>query len=204
MEKINHIILTRMNFSDESLLDKYLKIVKEVYVPSLKSQTNKNFRVAIITNEKILPKLKKEIDFDFIPFFNIQKFNEFVKSNNIEIQTRHDCDDYMSSNYINHIQNIFNEKKLKNKDVSIVIHFQPTKLDFHTKKEYRMGKYNEKRNSMFLSLCQTNIINGIFDHKHGQMYKAAKEVMFVDEGFVKLVVHGNNTLSCLNPNEKEI
>jgi hypothetical protein len=126
------------------------------------------------------------------------------QENKIEIQTRHDCDDFMSNNYIEKIQSIHEDKKKKSGEVSLIIHFQPTKLDFHTKKEYRMGKYNEKRNSMFLSLCQTNITKSIFEYKHGEMYKAAKEVIFIDEDYVKLIAHGNNTLTRINPNEQEL
>jgi hypothetical protein len=204
MEKINHVILTRMNFKDEDLLKKYLKVTKSTLIPCLKSQTNKNFVWAIITNIKILPLLKEELNHEFIPFHSILDFNNFVKENKIEIQTRHDCDDFMSNNYIEKIQSIHEDKKKKSGEVSLIIHFQPTKLDFNTKKEYRMGKYNEKRNSMFLSLCQTNITKSIFEYKHGEMYKAAKEVILIDEGYVKLIAHGNNTLTRINPNEQEL
>lgn len=201
---MNHILLTRVNFGDKELMAKYLEVTKSILIPSLKNQTNKKFVWAIYTNKNDIDFLKNELDYDFLPFTSMEDYKKYVKLENIEIQTRHDCDDYMSEDYIDKIQNIFYSKKKDNDDVNCIIHFQPTKFDFISKKEYKMGRYHDKRNSMFLSLCQSNNKNGIFDEKHGDMYKITQDITLVDEGYVKLVIHGNNKLSTLNKNDIEI
>jgi len=190
MNKISHIIISRMKFSDKLLLEKYLKIRKEITIPSIKSQTNKNFVWGLIINSEDINFVHDYLNIDFITFNSINKFINYVKNNNINIQTRHDIDDYMSDDYVEKIQEIYKENIKKYN--MFLIQAQPVKVDYNTKKETKMTKYTNIRNSMFLSLCQKNVVNYILERNHGQMHQITNNVITLPEGYVKWIIHGNN------------
>jgi len=190
MNKISHIIISRMKFSDKLLLEKYLKITKEITIPSIKSQTNKNFVWGLIINSEDINFVHDYLNIDFITFNSINKFINYVKNNNINIQTRHDIDDYMSDDYVEKIQEIYKENIKKYN--MFLIQAQPVKVDYNTKKETKMSKYTNIRNSMFLSLCQKNVVNYILERNHGQMHQITNNVITLPEGYVKWIIHGNN------------
>jgi len=190
MNKISHIIISRMKFSDKLLLEKYLKITKEITIPSIKSQTNKNFVWGLIINSEDINFVHDYLNIDFITFNSINKFINYVKNNNINIQTRHDIDDYMSDDYVEKIQEIYKENIKKYN--MFLIQAQPVKVDYNTKKETKMTKYTNIRNSMFLSLCQKNVVNYILERNHGQMHQITNNVITLPEGYVKWIIHGNN------------
>ena len=187
---MKHIILSRMRFSDKELLDKYLIVTKDILIPCLKSQTNKNFIWGLIIFEEHEEYVKNYLGLDFMSFLNIDEVASYVKDNDINIQTRHDMDDYMSSNYIEKIQNVY-EDNIKKWNI-FLIQSQPVRLDYHTKEEFKMGEYTNVRNSMFLSLCQSNVKHHIFERQHGQMYEITDNIISLPEGYTKWVIHGNN------------
>ena len=39
---MKHIVITRCNFSDNLLFEKYLGVIKKYFIPGLNNQTNKN------------------------------------------------------------------------------------------------------------------------------------------------------------------
>lgn len=195
---MKHIIVSRFRFVDKELMKKYIAIAKQTLIPSLISQINKNFTWAIIAYPIDIEYLKNEFDYDFISFSNHDEFKDYAIKNDFNIQTRHDIDDWMSNDYVDKIQQCYNENI--NKYDRFLIQAQPIKMTFSTKQEYIMSKYTDTRNSMFLSICQKNVINGILDAKHGQMYTIAKKVFTLPEGYTKWVIHGNN-ISC-NKNKK--
>lgn len=187
---MKHTLVIRMKFKDKDLFKKYLEISKDVLIPSLKSQTNKKFILCFIIYDEDVDYVKKYLNLDFKNFSSLDKFFNYVKDEEINIQTRHDMDDYMSPDYIDIIQSEY----LKNieKYDKFLIQSQPIRLDYHTNIEYKMNQYTETRNSMFLSLCQKNITNSIFDQKHGQMYEVTKNIITLPEGYTKWVIHGDN------------
>ena len=179
-----------MNFTDTALLEDYLKMTKSVLVPALKSQTSKAFDLVIITNSKIVDKLKEEIDYPFIPIYGNLACYSYLLENKINIQTRHDCDDWMSPNYVSKIQ----ETYLANREKydKVLVQAQPTQLIYQTGKENTLRPYSNQRCSMFLSLCQSNVTNHIFERKHGQMYEITNNVITLPTGYAKWVIHGKN------------
>lgn len=189
---MKHIIISRLRFNDndKDLMDKYLKISKEFFIPSIKNQNNKNFDLGIIINKNHYEYLKKELDYDFIPFYNGNDFKEYVIKEKYNIQTRHDIDDWMSDNYVDTIHNIYNENI--NKYDSFLIQFQPLKYMYNSNEEFKMSKYHDKRNSMFLTLCQKDIKNNIFEKIHGHMYEITPNIITMDEGYVKWIIHNDN------------
>jgi glycosyltransferase involved in cell wall biosynthesis len=198
---MKHIVVTRINFTDSELFKKYYRIMSEVYVPSINSQTNKNFEVCFIINPIHINELKFNLDVPVRYFNSVNDLNNFCKNENINIQTRHDCDDWMSFDYIQTIQE--NYYKLINKCDSFIIHSQLYKLEFETGNLYKMSwEYGEKLNSMFLSLCQKNVKNFVFDKKHSEMHTLVDKVITLGYDLTRLVIHNNNKLSDIKKTDR--
>ena len=197
MNEVKHIIISRMIFSDKELLKKYLVLTKEMLVPNLKAQTNKNFTWGLLILEEDVDFVRKYLGADFMPFHNNNEFISYVKVNNINIQTRHDIDDYMLESYVERIQTEY-AKRIDTLE-KFLIQFQPVRVNYQTKEEYKMSKYTETGNSMFLSLCQKNVTRHIFERQHGQMYEVTNNVVTIPEGYVKWIIHGNN-ITCKRTN----
>lgn len=204
MSNLQHIIITRCNFTNDDLFNKYFDVMKSTYIPSINSQTNKNFTVALIINNKHFDEVKNQFDkgIKVISFNNREEYKEYVVQNKITIQTRHDCDDLMLPNYIEFIQNT-TTKNINSLD-DFIITFQPTKLDFASGKEYTHSRDYSKVCSMFSTLIQNNVKNSVMDVMHDHLSRLTRNIIYIKETYVKLILHGNNTLSKLNPNDKLI
>lgn len=197
--------------------------MKKTYIPSIKSQTDKNFSIALIVNPKHFDIIRNEFNDDIeivkftdnnedykdldirekiniIPFSDTKKdYREYVIKNNITIQTRHDCDDIMNPNYIEYIHRLYNENKDKYDD--FILNFHPTKLVIDTGKEYTHGRDYSKVCSMFSTLIQKKVKNGIMDCVHDHLRGFTKNIIYIPMGYVKLGIHGNNTISKLTHND---
>ena len=190
---MKHILLSRTKFDDDILFEKYFDVTKKIYIPSLINQTNKNFEIGFIINSKhkkyFEDNLPKEIKITFFETF--ENYSEYVKKENFEIQTRHDIDDGMESDYIETIQRLYETHK--NKYEKFIIHAQPIKIDLNTNKKYYIREFHETYNSMFLSLCQKKCENTVFDRKHRLMYEITNNIIKIQEPKVFLIYHGNNS-----------
>lgn len=190
---MKHTILTRMRFEDKDLMKKYLELTKKILVPSLKAQTCQNFEWLIMIRKEDEDFLRSEIDFPFITILNDQQQRDYSVANNVVIQTRHDCDDLMFPNYIEKIQEMYNQNiETYN---TFLVQSQPTQLMYHSGTVNKIGPYHDKRTSMHLSLCQREVKFNIHDHGHGQMWKIADKVFNIGEGYTQWVIHGDN-ISC--------
>ena len=155
MGRPKHIVITRCSFSDDTLFNQYFYAMKKIYIPSINSQTDKHFSIALIVNPKHYQLIRSEINkhIDIIPFSDTKKdYKEYVVENNITIQTRHDCDDEMSPDYIEYIHKLYNDNKNKYDD--FILNFHPTKLMVKTGEEYTHGRDYSKVCSMFSTLIQ--------------------------------------------------
>lgn len=204
MSNIQHVIITRCNFSNDDLFKKYFHVMKQTYIPSINAQTNKNFTIALLINERHFDEVKNLFDKNIkvISFNTKEDYKKYVIENKVKIQTRHDCDDLMLPNYVEFIQNKVNQNLSYNDN--FIITFQPTKLDFTSGKEYTHSRDYSKVCSMFSTLVQNDVKNSVMDVMHDHLSRLTRNIIYVKETYVKLVLHGNNTLSKLNANDKLI
>jgi hypothetical protein len=195
---MKHLIFTRMRFDDMDLMSKYLAVTKKTLIPSLKSQTNKNFTWVLMIRKDDEEFLRSELDYPFTAVYDVNGFINLAIGEKFEIQTRHDCDDNMSPNYIQKLQEIYEE----NKDIHActLIHCQPKQIIYQTGEVRKLGAYHDKRTSMHLTICQKNVKHHVYQHQHGQMWKIAQRVILLPEGYTEWVIHGNNI--SVNKNRK--
>lgn len=199
---MNHIVLTRINFEDDELFKKYFEVMKNTYIPSIKSQRNKNFKIGFIIKDKHIQFLKPFFGDEVLYFRSTSECSEYCSKNNFQIQTRHDCDDWMRVDYIDKIQKTFLEN-INKKDV-FLIHSKVQKLNYHNGDLYRRGDIdytNNKSISMFLTLCQKNVNHFVYEKDHGKMKELTNDIFLLDEGHTRLVIHGNNILSKIHPKD---
>ena len=91
---MKHLIVTRCNFKDDERFNKYFSAMKKYYIPSINSQTDKNFKIALIVNPLHYQIIRDSIDknIEILMFGDVKNdYREYVIKNNITIQTRHDC-----------------------------------------------------------------------------------------------------------------
>jgi hypothetical protein len=179
--------------------------MKKTYIPSINSQTDKNFTIGLIVNPKHYDLIRELItkDVEIIPFKDAKvDYMEYVIKNGFTLQTRHDCDDSMNSNYIEHIHNLYEQNKSKYDD--FILNFHPTKFVINTGKEYTHGRDYSRVCSMFSTLIQKNVKNGIMNCMHDYLNKYTKNIIYIPRGYVKLTIHGNNVLSKLTNNDKPL
>ena len=75
MGRPKHIVITRCSFSDDTLFNQYFDSMKKMYIPSINSQTDKHFSIALIVNPKHYQLIRSEINkrIDIIPFSDTKK-----------------------------------------------------------------------------------------------------------------------------------
>lgn len=196
---MKHIVITRVNFSNDDKFEQYFDVMKKVFIPSINSQTNKKFILGLSVNPKHYQLIRERVDksIDIKQFKdNKDEYRDFVVKNEIQLQTRHDCDDYMSPTYIEYLQNQSYEYAKKNDD--FIITFQPTKYEYITGEEFLHERDYSRVCSMFSTLYQKEVKNGIYDVMHDHLRRLSRNVYYVKETFVKLTIHDNNIHSKLN------
>ena len=62
-----HVVFTRLKFDDKELMKRYLDVTKKFLIPSLISQTCKNFKWLVMVCDDDIEFLKDELNFDFTP-----------------------------------------------------------------------------------------------------------------------------------------
>jgi hypothetical protein len=201
---MNHLVITRLNFEDDELFYHYFEVMKQTYIPSIRNQKNQNFKIAFNVNPKHLDIVKPHFQDNALYFHNFDQIKNYCVENNVQIQTRHDCDDWMREDYIEKIQEIFSQK-INDMD-KFIIHSKVHKMNFETGEIFEHGTSYENNNfiSMFLTLCQKTPDNFVYDKNHRFMGEITKNIFLLNEGHTRLVIHGKNILSKINHTDKPL
>lgn len=201
---MTHLVITRIHFDDDQLFNHYFDVMKKTYIPSIKSQTNKNFQIAFIINQRHVGIVKEQFEKEILCFNTFDEIKTYCKENNVEIQTRHDCDDWMKEDYIQKIQELYhtNIEKLD----KFIIHSKVQKLNYETGEihDHATSYLNNNFISMFLTLCQKNVEHFVYDKNHRFMGELTNNIILIDGGYTRLVIHGKNKLSKINPKDVKI
>lgn len=193
MNKIKHIIVSRLWFEDKALMDKYLTVAKDVLVPCLEAQTCQDFEFGIIVKSEDVEYVKQVLGIEFTPFNGMADFNAYALKGKYNIQTRQDIDDWVSDDYVEKIQETY--KKKYSSFQRMVVHAHPVRAEYPGWKESEMREYTGKHTSMFLSLCQKEVKHTVFEKQHGMMYSLADTVIKLPKGYAKWVQHSNSVSS---------
>jgi hypothetical protein len=195
---MKHIIVTRCKFDCDETFKNYLPQIINYYVPTINSQKNKSFEIGLISHENHFNQIRCLVDkkINMIRFDDAKKdYKDYVVDNDITIQTRHDCDDFMNDNYIEHIQNLYEENK--NIYDNFILNFHPNKLDIETNTEYVHPRDYSRVCSMFSTLIQRKVEYGVMDVIHDYLSRITKNIIYIKQPFVKLIIHKHNLYSKL-------
>ena len=187
---MKHAILTKINFDDKSLIEKYLRISEKYFIPSLKSQTVQNFTLFNICYKDDVDYLKNRLNYDFVDIRTKDEFFKYCRENNFNIQTRHDCDDWMSPSYVELIHKTY-RNNIKKYD-RFLVQSQPLKQMHPSGEISGIQKYHSKNCSMHLTLCQREVNNHIYEKKHASMFQVAEKVIDLPGNPTRWIIHGNN------------
>ena len=201
---MKHIIITRINFIDDDLFQKYFTVMMKYYIPSINAQTNKNFTIGLIINNKHIQNFENLFKHNNVVFFtSLDEAKDYCLDNNFTLQTRHDCDDWMDSDYIQKIQELYYDNI--NTNNSLIIHSKVYKLDDTTLEvyEHKLDYTQNNYTSMFLTLIQTDVTHFVYDKNHRFMYEITDNILLLDKkgGYTRLVIHNNNQLSKINKSD---
>ena len=83
---MKHILVTRCKFDSDEKFGLYLDQIKNYYIPSINSQINKNFEIALVSNENHFKIIRNLIDknINMIRFSDVKTdYRDYVIKNNI-------------------------------------------------------------------------------------------------------------------------
>lgn len=197
---MKHLIITRLKYREKDLLKIRLDLLTKILIPCLKNQTNKNFELCIMMYDEDVELAKSIIDYNFITFEDYTILKKYTIDNNINIQTRHDSDDFMSEYYIDKIQSEYN--LFINSNDIFLLQFQPEKINFFTNEIYPIPLYTNTCISGFVTLCQKNVKYIVYERSHITMHEITPNIYTYPKGYVKYYIHNNNDSSI--PREERI
>lgn len=185
---MKHLLITRLWFDNRDMMDKYLAVAKQTFIPSLLSQTCKDFTLGLLVRADHVDYVRKALKVDFIPYTGgIEQFRDVVKKEQWTLQSRIDIDDWFAPTYIEQVQKIYKENK--DKHDSFVIHAQPSRMDWPSKKLSEVAPYHDTRTSMFSTLCQKTVEYPVYYGSHGQLWKLVDKVFTLPRGMARWVQH---------------
>lgn len=187
---VKHAIITRLFYDDFDYFKQRIEIMNQTLIWSLKRQTNNNF-IFIVLGDNYMQELRQMIDIDFINFTSAEDCLKFCKKENIQIQTRHDSDDYMSLDFVKYVQNLY---KFKTGD-NILLNFNAQHIEIETQKPLnKFTEYHDEKTSMFLTLFDDTQKIFIYHRPHNLMWKEVSKVMTIPAGYVYYGVHENQIM----------
>lgn len=234
MKKISHYILTCFNISthnvnisknkslnkvdtnrDENYLTYRFEIFEKYTLPSIKNQTNNNYKWIVLFHSETPEKFKQKIEgiqnefINFIPVYLSEEEGpnkdnivlDILKKDTAEwiITTRIDNDDAFSTDYIDTIQNYVQNNKSKN----YFLNFTYGLNYIHTS-----GYMNvvEARQNHFISLVSRNDnnVSHVFQYKHtetGKFY-SVKELGDKSHPMWIEIRHATNFLNGVDENNR--
>jgi predicted DNA-binding protein (MmcQ/YjbR family) len=211
---LTHVVITRLDYEDDSKIDSRIELYKSLTLPCLLEQTDQNFDIAVKCNPKHFEKVR-QINERIIPFYITRKGKERIKRlynysklyidfieweyvrglKKYNIQTSLDSDDIVEKNYIAKIKEEVGKHIKEYPGESLHIHFQPELVNIRTGETKKMNRrYSNKLGSMFYSLFQPGKKDYIFigHDSHLKMMEYADRSVLIPEGYCKLSVHGDN------------
>lgn len=213
---MKHAVITRLHYKNDQDLYNRLDYYKKEVFPRLLKQNNQNFDIWLWVE----PKHEKIVKFHpRINTFTVDcevrknKYGHFIdhspwsKVNGLpqyDIQTGLDSDDLVVPDFIEKTQKLCKGKK------SILISYQPIKLDIKTGKKYHITfcgnktEYNEKNGtSPVFSIYQPNKedFKFAYEYDHLILHRYFDKTILLD-GMVLMSVHDNNDSTRIKPTER--
>ena len=204
---MTHVVVTIMDYPDNSEFEKRIELYREMVLPRLLSQTDRNFDIAVQCHprhkERVKQLNRRIIAFTKKPSVGMKwpwlgKWNEVDGLDKYDIQTSVDSDDWVSKEFVAKIHEAISKQDLTK---SLHISFQPELLNLETGQTKKMRtRYSPTSGSMFFSIYQPDKENYIYigEHVHNEMQRYFSKSITLPEGDCWMCIHKENRDSTMN------
>lgn len=187
---MKHLLITRLKYTNPEETQKRVELTNKTLIPNLNNQLCKDFTWALIINPEHEQYLRKALDYPFIAFNSFESCFEYIKKENVLIQSSIDSDEMISNAYIKLIQETAEAYKDQK---ALIIHFQVLKFFINRNViEHRHFQYNRRTVSMFYSIYQPRPIIPFYIDTHDKLAKYASLVVCLPVGDAFWVHHDHN------------
>ena len=189
---MKHMIFTRIRFDDDDRFEYYLDLMKRWYVPSVESQLDQDFRLGFIVRDRHRGVVGSLFGGRAYFFGSEGEAGSFAISEGINIQTRHDCDDWMHEGYTRRVKEVYRENESRG---SFLVSSVLYKFDVSSGILYSCGSISGGDGFIgpFLSLCQVEVKHYVRERNHRRMGFIGE--VFCIRGYTMQVMHGGNSLA---------
>jgi hypothetical protein len=189
---MKHMVFTKINFDDDDRFEYYLDLMKRWYVPSVGSQLDQDFRLGFIVSDRHRDVVRSLFGGRADFFRSIDDACNFAISEGVNIQTRHDCDDWMHEGYTRRIKELYRENESRG---SFLVSSVLYKFVMSSGILYSCGSLScdDGFVSPFLSLCQVEAKHFVHERNHRHMGFIGE--VFCVRGYTMQVIHGGNSLA---------
>jgi len=184
---------------------------KEEVLPRILAQTDQDFDIAIWCekhHEDIFRSLSQKIKTfqatyakrDSHLFIDYTEWENVSGLGKYNIQIGLDSDDLIETNFVETVTKLCTGHK------SILISFQPVKMDIFTGERYKMDQYSQFRGSPIFAFYQPNLDDYKFAYhtSHLRMPKIAQRIIIIPEGYAMMSIHGKNDSTKIKATDKKI
>jgi hypothetical protein len=199
MKISSHILCIRFKYEKEEDMLNRLKLFEEITIPALEDQTEKDFTLCLIINKDHETIIRDRIKFEFISFYSLADYADFIKNRNILLQSRLDSDDWVCSEYIEDIQRRVSDIiECMPRLTSAVVHYAVRKHNLSTGRIWDREKpYKDTLTSMFLTVWFSRDPVSVYKYSHDEWHKHVSHVETAPHGYVLWNMH--NDQFHLNP-----
>jgi hypothetical protein len=220
---MNHAIIIRFHYpKDHPKFEFRFNHFKNVTLPSILSQTDQNFDIAIRCNpihakilEDLSPKIctfqvKNEKE-GYVKKYGSVYFQDFTAWENViglpkyEIQSGLDSDDVITATYIETVHRLLKEH---GPGRSMHISFQPMVFDVNdlSRVEPIGIRYRPRKGSAFFTIYQPDVVGKryffAYEKSHLEIGKFMDDSIVVPEGYAYVAVHGFNESTKMRKKEQ--
>ena len=196
MDNIKHAIITRIKFEEQDMLEHFLEIAKKTFIPSLVSQTRKNFSLFVIglpQNKDYICNVLANEGIDVAHYCRLGEMKTYILEKKFDIQTRLDCDDWIHSTAIEKIQKLYSDNIHKHEE--FLICSRPMRISYENFIDNKNAP-NIKMNafpSNFLSVCKNqNDKYWVYSTAHAEYISIIPNLFYLGDDMSKWIIHGKN------------
>lgn len=124
---MKQMINIRFMYDDFDMFTIRAKMFKDILIPCLEAQTNKDFIVTIMI-DKFEDELREILQFPFFAVDEFYQLRDIAFDYDCQLMTAHDSDDWMSPDYVQTCMDLYKESEVE----TLLIHWDFDYVDYYT------------------------------------------------------------------------